>query len=180
MSGHLEHHVAAKPAPGAPVPDRPHIPGYGIPEHGEGLLPWSHAGTRLQTARNYWVATTRPDGRPHAVPVWGVFVEGAVYFDGGPHTRHNRNLAGNPHVVVHLESGDDVVIVEGIVEQVTPAPDSELAGTLAAAYAAKYAPDYQPPADSWKDGGLYRVRPTVAFAWTSFPEDTTRWRFPGG
>jgi hypothetical protein len=175
----MEQRDTAVPAAGEPVAGRPHVPGYGIPEHDEGLLPWSHAVARLEQARNYWVATTRPDGRPHAVPVWGVFVANAIYFDGGPETRHNRNLAHNPHVVVHLESGDDVVIVEGTVEPVAPAPDSALAGALAAAYAAKYAPDYQPPAGQWKDGGLYRVRPTVAFAWTRFPADTTRWRFSG-
>jgi len=57
---------------------RPHIPGYGIPTHTEGLLPWSFALERLEKARNYWVATTRPDGRPHTVPVWGVLVDGVV------------------------------------------------------------------------------------------------------
>ena len=59
---------------------RPHIPGYGIPTHTEGLLPWSFALERLEKARNYWVATTRPDGRPHTVPVWGVLVDGVGGF----------------------------------------------------------------------------------------------------
>ena len=33
--------------------------------------------------------------------------------------RKGRNLAENPNVAVHLESGDDVVILEGVAEVVT-------------------------------------------------------------
>ena len=39
------------------------------------LLPWSWALDRLSQARNYWIATTRADGRPHSRPVWGVLVD---------------------------------------------------------------------------------------------------------
>jgi hypothetical protein len=50
------------------------MPGYGIagPEEGSGLLHWSWAAERLAAARNYWVATVWPHGRPHVMPVWGM------------------------------------------------------------------------------------------------------------
>ena len=47
---------------------------YGVPEGEEDMLPWSHVEERMLGPRNYWVATVRPDGRPHAVPVWGVWL----------------------------------------------------------------------------------------------------------
>ena len=58
-----------------PRSGRPHMPGYGIlgPDGGTGLLPWSWAEERLRDSRNYWLATVRPDGRPHVMPVWAVW-----------------------------------------------------------------------------------------------------------
>jgi nitroimidazol reductase NimA-like FMN-containing flavoprotein (pyridoxamine 5'-phosphate oxidase superfamily) len=160
-----------------PRPSRPNIPGYGIPASEEGLLPWSHVRERMENAYNYWIGTTRPDGRPHATPVWGVWLDYTLYFGGSPNTRRGRDLAANPAVVVHLESGSDVVILEGEAHELH-APDRALATRVAAAYAAKYATlGYEPSPDAWDDGGLYAVRPRVAFAWTRFPEDATRWHF---
>ena len=66
-----------------PEASRPHVPGYGIPKTAKGMLPWSHADERLARSLHYWVATTSRDGRPHTVPVWGVWVDGAVCFGGG-------------------------------------------------------------------------------------------------
>ena len=45
--------------------------GYGVEEGGE-LLPWAWALERLTRSHDYWVATSRPDGRPHVMPVWAV------------------------------------------------------------------------------------------------------------
>ena len=161
-----------------PEVGRPLLPSdYGVPQDAEGLLPWSHVVERLTAAKNYWICTTRPDGRPHATPIWGVFFEGQIYFDGSPETRRGKNLAANPAITVHLESGDEVVIVEGTTEQITP-PDRAFAERLAAAYAAKYADKgYSPAPETWDGGGLYRVTHQLVLAWTTFPADMTRWRF---
>ena len=165
-----EHSVPEQPdrrGRGEPTRSRPHIPGYGVPTSDEGLLPWSHVAERLEQARNYWVGTAGMDGRPHAVPVWGAWVDGALYFGAGPRT--GRNLAANPAVVIHLESGDDVVILEGTAEEVTN-PDPSFVGRYADAFAAKY--DWRPDT-----AGGYVLRPRVAYAWSKFPGDATRWRF---
>jgi len=153
---------------GTPSPTRPHVPGYGIPASTEGLLPWSHVTERLERTRNYWVATARPDGRPHAVPVWGVWVGGILYFGGGPETRWSRTLAENPQVAVHLESGEDVAIVEGVVERITDPADPRVA-RIDDAYEAKYRMRHGAP--------FWVLRPRVAFAWSSFPDNATRWTF---
>ena len=149
-------------------PGRPYIPDYGIPETLEGTLPWSHVTERMEKSRNYWVGTVGPDTRPHAVPVWGVWVEGTLYFGGGPDTRWSRNLAANPQVTVHLESGDDVVIIEGEVERITDS-NHPLVNPLDDAYEAKYQMRHGTP--------FWVLRPRVAFAWSDFPKNATRWRF---
>ncbi len=92
------------------------MPGYGVPEDEEGMLPWSHAEERLMFAKNYWVTTASDQMKPHAVPIWGVWLDGMLYFGIGP--RSSRNISVNPQVSVHLESGDQVVIVEGHVDQI--------------------------------------------------------------
>lgn len=159
---------------------RPVIPaGYGVPETDEGLLGWSWAVARLESASNYWFATTRPDGRPHAMPAWGVWLDGALYFEGSPATRRARNLAANPAVSVHLESGDEVVVVEGRAHDAAD-PDRALAERLSSAFGAKYGEttwEYRPTPDQWKRGGLWRLEPEVAFGWAEFPRDATRWLF---
>jgi hypothetical protein len=141
------------------------------------LLGWGHVRDRLERSLNYWLATSGPSGRPHAVPVWGVWLDDRLYFDGGPDTRHMRNVAANPGIVVHLEDGNDVVIVEGTAVA-ADVPDLPLTTRVAEVYRAKYADSgYAPKPDAWDGGGLWVVRPTRAFAWTSFPKDVTRFRF---
>ena len=153
--------------------------GYGVPTDDETLLPWSWAVERLERARNYWFSTTRPDGRPHAMPAWAVWLDGVLYFEGSPQTRRARNLATNPALAVHLESGDAVVILEGVAHAAGK-PERALAERLAAAFTAKYAAshDYRPGPEQWDNGGLWTMRPRVAFAWGEFPKTVTRWRFP--
>ena len=61
--------------PLTPQPERPDIdPGYGIgdPKYPFTPIDWDDVARRLTESRNYWVATTRPSGRAHSVPVWGV------------------------------------------------------------------------------------------------------------
>ena len=168
-----------------PLVERPTVPdGYGLPADYSGLLEWAWAEEKLSTGLNYWVATVRPDGRPHATPVWGVWFDGALYFDGSAETRRMRNIASNPNVAVHLESGDEVLILEGEASAVPPPPSRALAAALAAEYAAKYvAHAYAPAVDQWDDGGLYVMRPRIGLGWTlrpgeEFGKSYTRWRFP--
>jgi hypothetical protein len=120
---------------------------------------------RLVEARNYWLCTVRPNGHPHVVPKWGVWVEGRLYFDGSPDTRHARNIAENPAVVLHLESGDDVVILEGVCTACGK-PAGRLGVKVARAYTAKYAAlGYAPAPDQWDNGGLFEISPHVALPW---------------
>lgn len=153
---------------------RPFMPGYGIQPaaEGSGLLPWGHVGERMAAARNYWVGTTRADGRPHVAPVWGLWHADAFYFSTGSDSRKALNLANNPAAAVHLESGDDVVILEGEIEVTDAKLDAALITELDKAYKAKYK---VPLAGA---GAIYRLRIQRAFAWreADFPGSATRWQ----
>ncbi len=156
-----------------PQPMRPTFPP-GYVENAQTLLPWNHVEQRLTDAVNYWLCTVRPNSRPHAVPKWGVWLDDRIYFDGSPETRHARNLVANPHVVIHLESGSDVVIVEGTAREAAR-PSAELAQRIAQAYTAKYAAlGYAPEPTTWDNGGLFEVMPHTVLAWTSFTDDPTK------
>ena len=150
-----------------PRASRPRFPGYGIAEASAGMLPWSWAVERLEAARNYWVTTVNADGSPHAAPVWGLWRDDAVVFGTGATSRKGRNIARDPRVVVHLESGDEVVILEGRIEAV--ATDDAFAD----AYHAKY--EHRPdPGEGWLS-----LPPTRAFAWRErdYPQSATRFDF---
>lgn len=150
---------------------RPYAPGYGVPTNPKGMLPWSFVEERMVAAREYWVATVYPDGRPHLTPVWGLWVDGAFYFGSEPRTRKVRNLAENPNVSVHPHS-DDVVILEGVAEVVS-SPDPMLVEKVYAASVAKYG------MGSHAIEGSYVVPPSVVIAWSEdgFPTTATRWVF---
>jgi pyridoxine/pyridoxamine 5'-phosphate oxidase len=130
------------------------------------MLPWSWAEERLAASRNYWVGTAGADGEPSAAPVWGVWAEGAVYFGTSPRSRKGSNLARDPRAVVHLESGDEVVILNGEVKL------DEVEDSILDAYEAKYG--YRPPGER-----LFRLRPRRALAWleTDFTKTATRFDF---
>lgn len=154
--------------------------GYGVPDTAAGLLEWPAVADRLRQAKHYWLASTRPDGRPHVIPRWGVWVENRFWYDGSPDTVHTRNLTANPACTVHLEDGAQAVILEGTSGPADP-PDAELAGLLSDAFVAKYAADgYEPQPDAWDGpgaGGLSMLTPQRALAWFDFPTDVTRFRF---
>ena len=167
----------------APIPpaSRPLLPrDYGVPQSSEGLLHWSFVSEHMQSALNYWIATVDSNNRPHATPVWGMWLDETFYFDGSPETRRGRNLAGNSNVTVHLESGSEVVILQGTVEQLRGVDHRPLTLRLAPAYEVKYASqNYHPDPKQWDAGGLYVVRPRLVLAWTKFPDTMTRWVFEG-
>jgi nitroimidazol reductase NimA-like FMN-containing flavoprotein (pyridoxamine 5'-phosphate oxidase superfamily) len=109
--------------------------------------PWDDIERLLTNAQLYWIITVRTDGRPHAVPLVGVWHRGAFAFCTGPEEQKQRNLDSNPRVAVTTgstgahgwDNGKDLV-VEGTAVRVTdPAPLQELAD----AWFAKYGEDWK-------------------------------------
>lgn len=143
--------------------------GYGTPTR---RLDWDAVRGRLVAASHYWLATTRPDARPHVVPVDGVWLDDAWYFGGHHDTVHQRTLRANPQATIHLEDATAPVIVEGRAEWVTP--PMKLAQRLAAASREKYG--YAPRPQAYRDG-VWALRPHRVLAWNSIADDATRFTF---
>ena len=125
--------------------------------------PWKDIEDLLMNAQLYWIITVRADGRPHAVPLVGVWYDGAFAFCTGSEEQKQRNLDANRHVAVTTgttgasgwdsgkavttgstgangwDSGKDVV-VEGRAVRVT---DAEALQALADAWFAKYGEDWK-------------------------------------
>jgi len=153
-------------------------------------LPWTDAERQLREADVFWLATVRPDGRPHVVPLIAVWLDGSLYFSTGEGEQKAVNLADNDRVSVttgsnDLDDGFDVVL-EGRARIVT---DVAKRPRLADAYEAKYG-------DGWRlpdlDGVVvYEVTPAKVLGFgrkdgrIGLPEgrgemfNQTRWRFPG-
>lgn len=162
-----------------PEPKRPAMQNYGIETADEGMLEWAWVREQITKSRNYWICSTRVDGRPHAVPVWGVVLDDIVYFSSSKNSIKGQNLTHNPRVVVHLESGDDCVIIEGEIFNLTDRPMVE---RMATDYGKKYAP-FTPTADELlvAENFVVGVNPHVVLAWkeSDFPKTATRWVFKG-
>jgi len=155
--------------------ERPIMPAeYGISTGRQGLLTWEWVSHRMVQSRNYWICSTRPDGRPHAMPVWGVWLEDRLYFGTSRASRKALNLFANPAVSAHTESGDDVVILEGSVVEVT---DRQLLDRITLEIAKKY-PGMPTEAEPDPGNVTFVVQANAVFAFRErdFPKSATRWR----
>ncbi len=148
---------------------------------------WSRAQHALADAEVYWLATVRPDGRPHVTPLLGVWLEGALYFCTGPHERKAKNLSANRQCI--LTTGQNTLegldlVIEGTAEDVS---DHVERARVATTYESKYGPHFVAPDGTWSGLGdairradvlVYRVAPTTGFGFGKggmFSQ--TRWRF---
>ena len=157
-----------------PKPERPGIPDpYGFTPTTPHTPPsWANIEEQLTVSRNYWICSVSPTGYPHALPVWGVWVEHQLYFVTKRASKKGRNLFANPKVAIHLESGDDVVAFQGQVIEVV---NAQQLSQIASAYAMKYQGDQIVPDLEV----VFELRPYVAFTWfeQNYHETATRWRF---
>lgn len=160
-----------------PKSSRPRMPGYGLPESKKGLLPWKWAEQRLRKSHNYWITTVKPDGSPHTMVVWGLWLDGAFLFSTGRQSRKARNLAENQDCVVCTEHAHEAVIVEGFAD-IADLPSRRKFLKL---YQPKYHFDM---AGMDKDilsmkEPVFAVRPRVVFGLyeKKFVSSATRWKF---
>jgi hypothetical protein len=92
---------------------------------GESTTTWATARERLanpEQPRTCWLATTRPDGGPHLMPVIGFWMDGAMHVVAGEGTRKARNIAADDRCVIAMSSTTlpslDIV-VEGRARPIT-------------------------------------------------------------
>jgi general stress protein 26 len=152
-------------------------------------IPWSTALAALESSepqkQTPFLATTRPDGRPHVAGVGALWDDGRIYFVSGADTRKSRNLAENPECAVALSLPGIDLVIEGRAERVTDEPTLQ---RLAERYADQGWPasvkdgaftyDYSAPSAGPPPWDLYAVRPVTVFGVLSAePGGATRWRF---
>ena len=153
---------------------------YGVPADSTDALPWTWAQQRLIDNKNYWVVTVSASGRPHALPVWGVWLPETdrFWFSCSPNARKARNIAENAQCVVTVDDTVECVSVEGIAGPMT---DDEARSSAAVEYAAKYAPPDEREAMSAfvLSHAVFAVRPVKAVAIIEREEEfatkATRW-----
>ena len=159
-----------------------------LPSNAEHATPtaWEEARRRLAEGQWYWLATTRPDGRPHVMPVLAVWLEGALYFSARAITRKGKNLAHNAHCVMTVDSGDVHLVVEGEAAKIS---DNAKLQRVAEVYASKYGwhvtvrdgvfdAEYGAPTAGPPPFNVYEVTPSRVFGFgTDETFSPTRWRF---
>ena len=161
-----------------PRASRPHMPGYGVlaADQGTGLLDWHDVEPRVAASHDYWLASTWPDGRPHVMPVWGVWDRGSLWFSSSGQSRKIANLRHDPRCVVTTDDCLDPVILEGTAEIVV---DPDGIGRFLDLLNTKYATDY--PLDFLDPAVNASVRVSVrtgfALLQSDFVGSPTQWRF---
>jgi nitroimidazol reductase NimA-like FMN-containing flavoprotein (pyridoxamine 5'-phosphate oxidase superfamily) len=163
---------AAKTLP--PKSSRPFAPGYGFPESKDkkGMLPWTWVAKKMGLCHTFWLATIHDhDGRPHIMPVWGVWLEDAFFFSTARKSRKGRNLAANPACTITNDDGREAVIVEASASELK---DQATLQRVTAAYKKKYKMD-----PSGMNEPIFVARPRTVFAFVekTFPKSATRWTF---
>jgi general stress protein 26 len=157
--------------------------------YGHPPIPWSRAEQQLEAADTlngtYFLATVRPDGRPHIAGVGALWVDGNVYFVSGAGTRKSRNLAERADCVISVSLRDLDLTVEGTARKVT---DEATLQRLAERFAAQGWPatvadgaitaPYSAPSAGPPPWHVYRFTfHTVFGVATAEPFGATRWRF---
>jgi Pyridoxamine 5'-phosphate oxidase len=157
--------------------------------YGHPPLPWSRAEDQLEAAvgqnDTHFLATVRPDGRPHVAGVGALWVDGRFYFVSGAGTRKSRNLAERADCVISVKLPDLDLVVEGRATKVTDGPTLQrlaerydALGWPATVENGAFTAPYSAPSAGPPPWNLYEFTPTAAFGVaTAEPHGATRWRF---
>ncbi len=99
----------------------------------------AHTAQRLTDELVVWFGSTRPDGRPHQVPVWFWWKDPELVVFSGGSAQKLRNINHRASVALHLDTamgGGDIVLAEGTAAVV----DDHAVAHLANGFAGKYSP----------------------------------------
>ena len=164
----------------APTRDRPHLPKGYIQTTPKGMLSWTAVDAVLRTAPYVWISTIDPDGAPHLIQTWSVWIDQRLYFEGSERTRWARTLARDPRMSFGVQSGHDAAYGNGTGE-VVRRPPLALARKIAAQYGAKYGPEfkYRPKPEQYAKAHVFRLIPEklIAFDVKTFNTSATRFTF---
>ena len=140
-------------------------------------LEWQEIAKRLADVRTLWLATVTPDGAPHSAPVWSAIHADALHIFTSRRSAKARNIAHDPRGLLHLENGEDVLIVHGRFSD-SGSPDAlpEITRAFASKYTQPGDSEYLPGVDPSVDV-IYTLEPTAALAWDLATFDTSQRRW---
>ena len=143
------------------------------------MLSWKWVDERLQESENYWISTTTETGKPHLVPIWGIWFENQFYFGSGRNSRKLANIARNPYCVIATDDSDQPVIVEGSCKKIN---DMELLEKVLKIYIKKFHLPFKPSRsgitdDQGNSAPIFIVKPKKVIVWKKFPSSATKWIF---
>ena len=145
----------------------------------DGLL-WKEVAERFGTERICWIHTTSASGEPNATPIWCVQLLEVLYFYTHSGTVKARNVERNPRVAVHLESGTDVLIVQGRLIYIGhPSQHPDVIELFDKKYDRPDERPFLPLADPVFDV-LYCLEPNRAVSWTLPDSDASARRWGAG
>jgi len=131
-----------------------------VPNDPKLWITWEHANDKLARETVYWVSTASRLGRPHAAPVWGIWKQSRFYFETAPNSVKGRNLSSNQSLVVHVQDGNDTVILEGTTRR---EKRTETLNQLRKDYFRKY--QYTPDCSNKREQIFFMVEPKIIHAW---------------
>lgn len=158
--------------------------------YGHEPIPWSRPLGELEKfeggpGQSIWLATTRPDGRPHVAGVGAIWLDGRFYIVSGAPTRKSRNLAENPNCVISVGLPGIDLVVEGTASRVTDdatlqrvADRYKILGWEPEVKDGAFTAPYSAPSAGPPPWDVYVITPRAAFGVaTDDPQGATRWRF---
>lgn len=155
-------------------------------------IPWSRAREALESYQTeghltWFLATRRPDGRPHLAGVGAIWDDDQVWIVSGPGTRKSQNLAADPTCAIAASFKGIDIVIEGRAERVT---DEATLARIAKRYAeggwparvenGAFTYDYSAPSAGPPPWYVYAIKPATVFGVLGAePGGATRWRFDG-
>lgn len=148
-------------------------------------FPWSEAERKIAGGGWFWLATVRPNGAPHVMPVFAAWANPSFFIASKDRARKSRNLEAEPRCVITTDTGDLHIIVEGVARHVRD--DATLQQAVEAFQAVYDWPtriegnhldaDYGAPTSGGPPYEVYQVTPIKAFGLPTDGESITptRW-----
>lgn len=159
--------------------------------YGSPPLQWDRVTDALEQTRQadpnapqgrFWIATTRPDGRPHAMPVGIVWDDGRFYLVTGARTQKGKNLAHDPHCTVSVAAPGVDIVAEGEARIIRDETELERIATLFSDWGPQvrdgaFWHEFSAPSAGPPPWDVHEIRPTTIFAIAAAePFGATRWR----
>jgi len=117
-----------------------------------------------RTAR---VATSDEGGMPHVVPLWFVWVDGALFVNTTRGNRSVRNMEANPRAAATVDDGEAYDDLRGVVVagRMAEATDDPRLPAVRESFSAKYYGGNPPPFDRWRNRLFLRLDPDHITSW---------------